>query len=181
MRTGGQPSWPWLSQSDLPFPPRRGRWFRPLHRCPKLAPCSSSPCKDSSRSMWLKRCVSHPHASGQTGAQSRRLGGRGAGAGKVQAPQAAGRECSPPGGVWVEGGSWNFEKPSPTLDSQFQPWASSLPLCQHRAVQGPGFAKRELWIAPSLTPGGVFWSGCCLVSAARWAVEAWTAARCRPR
>lgn len=109
------------------------------------------------------------------------VGGGGAGAGKVQAPQAAGRECSPPGGVWVEGGSWNFEKPSPTLDSQFQPWASSLPLCQHRAVQGPGFAKRELWIAPSLTPGGVFWSGCCLVSAARWAVEAWTAARCRPR
>ena len=66
--------------------------------------------------MWLKRYVSPPHASGHTGAQSGAAEGRGGG-GEVQAPQAAGRECSPPGGVWVEGGSWNFEKPSPTLDS----------------------------------------------------------------
>lgn len=91
-----------------------------------------------------------PHMPlGKLGLSGRVGWGEGAG------PSGHREGTEPPwGGVWVGGGSWNLEKPTPTLDSQFQPWASSLPLCQHRAVQGPGFAKRELWIVPSLTPGG---------------------------
>lgn len=140
------------SLTCLSFP--RGPWSRPLHKCPKLAPCSSSQCKGSSRSTWLKRCVSPPPTSGQTGARP------GLSWGGVQAPQAARREWSSPGGMWVGrwGGSWSLQNPSPILG------APPLALGCGRgpgALLFPGTWQfkaqvllREISVLPSLTWGG---------------------------
>lgn len=146
-RTGGQRCWPRLPQPRLAFLPRRGRWFRPLHRCPKLGlPAQQLTCKDSSPCGSRGVCLPHMPL-GKLG-----LSFAGWGGGRCRPSGHREGNGAPWGGVWW-GGSWNLEKPTPTLDSH--PTMGLKPSsCQHRAVQGPGFAKRELWIVHSLTPGG---------------------------
>lgn len=93
--------------------------------------------------MWLKRVSPHMPL-GKLGL-SRRVGwGEGAG------PSGHREEWSPLGGGSV-GGSWNLEKPTPTLDSHSNhgPQAFLASTGQFRAQA----LLRELWIVHSLTPG----------------------------
>lgn len=78
-------------------------------------------------------CVSPTCLWAEPGAQSQ--GGVGEGAG----PSGHRRPGAPWGSGWEAAGTLKTHYPG----SQFQPWASSLPLCQHQRQFRPGFARES--------------------------------------